>query len=95
MDMSNYPGGAVLYLDMPYSQDNTNPDIYKFIVKYFIANGGNILDINTMNVETLQDARVHPEDHKNLVVRVWGFSAYYVTLDEDTQDEMIKRMLKV
>ena len=32
-----------------------------------------------------------PEKYKNLIVRVWGFSAYFTALDEELQNEMINR----
>lgn len=94
LDLSNYPAGAVLYLDMPYTAEQKNPELYTAILKYFIAEGGNIMDINTVNVDELKDAKKNPDRYKNLVVRVWGFSAYFVTLTEELQDEIINRMIK-
>lgn len=94
LDLARYPAGAVLYLDMPYTPDREDNDIYKAILKYFVAEGGNILDINTMNPDDLRAAQAHPDQHRNLVVRVWGFSAYFVTLTQEMQDEMINRIIK-
>ena len=37
------------------------------------------------------DAQVHPEKHKDLVVRVTGFSAHFIALDKETQNEIIAR----
>lgn len=61
------------------------------IVKYFIDNGGHQLQLNAVNLETMKDAQVHPENHQRLVVRIWGWSAYFVELDKDFQDHVIAR----
>ena len=44
-----------------------------------------------MSNETLRDAQLHPEKYRDLVVRVAGFSAYFIHLDKTVQDEIIKR----
>ncbi|MCI8387015.1 MAG: pyruvate formate-lyase [Clostridiales bacterium] len=61
------------------------------IVKYFIDNGGHQLQLNAVNLETMKDAQIHPENHQRLVVRIWGWSAYFVELDKDFQDHVIAR----
>jgi formate C-acetyltransferase len=40
----------------------------------------------------LEDAKTHPELHKDLIVRVWGFNARFVELDEELQDHIINRI---
>jgi formate C-acetyltransferase len=37
------------------------------------------------------DAQLHPENHRQLVVRIWGWSAYFVELDKEYQDHVIAR----
>ncbi len=44
-----------------------------------------------MSKETLLDAQVHPEDHKDLIVRVAGYSAFFNVLSKKTQDDIIER----
>jgi formate C-acetyltransferase len=39
----------------------------------------------------LRDAKLHPENHRDLVVRVGGFSAYFVMLSPEIQDDIIYR----
>lgn len=46
---------------------------------------------NVVDRETLIDAQEHPEDHRDLVVRVAGYSAFFTTLAPDTQDDIINR----
>ena len=43
------------------------------------------------SLDQLRDAQLHPERHRNLIVRVCGFSAYFTSLDEHVQDEIIAR----
>ncbi|MBR3928401.1 MAG: pyruvate formate-lyase [Clostridia bacterium] len=61
------------------------------LVKTFIALGGHQLQLNAVNIETLKDARIHPENHKNLIVRVWGWSGHFVQLDAAYQDQILMR----
>ena len=62
------------------------------LVKFFIARGGHQMQINTINRETLKDAQAHPEKHRHLIVRVWGWSGYFVELDKEYQDQIIRRV---
>ncbi len=61
------------------------------LVKRYIELGGHQLQLNTVNTEQLLDAQAHPENHKQLVVRIWGWSAYFVELDKEYQDHVIAR----
>jgi pyruvate-formate lyase len=61
------------------------------LIRLFAAVGCQQLQINTLNVESLKDAQLHPENHKNLVVRVWGWSGYFCELDEAYQNQIIGR----
>ena len=61
------------------------------LIRAFAAVGCQQLQINTLNVESLKDAQLHPERHKNLVVRVWGWSGYFCELDEAYQNQIIGR----
>ena len=62
------------------------------LVKYFIDNGGHQLQLNSVNKEMLKDAQLHPEKFPNLIVRVWGWSGYFVELDKLYQDHIISRL---
>lgn len=61
------------------------------IVKYFIDRGGHQLQLNSVNLEVMKDAKLHPDKHRRLVVRIWGWSAYFVELDPEYQDHVIAR----
>jgi formate C-acetyltransferase len=61
------------------------------LVRTFAQVGCQQLQLNSLNVETLLDARAHPERHKNLIVRVWGWSGYFCELSPEYQDHVIAR----
>ena len=60
-------------------------------VRAFVRSGCQQMQLNTLNVDTLRDAQRHPERHRNLVVRVWGWSGYFCELDESYQNQIIGR----
>ncbi|MCQ2389915.1 MAG: pyruvate formate-lyase [Kiritimatiellae bacterium] len=62
------------------------------LVKFFVQRGGHQMQINTINRETLLDAQRHPERHRHLIVRVWGWSGYFIELDKEYQDQIIRRV---
>lgn len=62
------------------------------LVKSYIDLGGHQMQINAVNRDTMLDAQKHPENYHNLIVRVWGWSGYFVELDKEYQDHIIKRM---
>ena len=61
------------------------------LVRSYILLGGHQLQLNAVNRDTLLDAQKHPEDHQNLIVRVWGWSGHFVQLDKGYQDQIIER----
>ena len=61
------------------------------LVKQFVELGGHQLQLNTVNIDTMLDAQKHPEKHRQLVVRIWGWSAYFVELNKEYQDHVIAR----
>jgi formate C-acetyltransferase len=63
----------------------------RVLAETYFAEGGMELQFNVVSRETLLAARRDPQKYRNLVVRVSGFSAYFVTLDPVLQDEIINR----
>jgi pyruvate-formate lyase len=61
------------------------------LIDTFFRNGGQHIQFNMVDTEELLDAKVHPEEHRDLVVRVGGFSAYFVMLSPEIQDDIIYR----
>ncbi|MBC5681606.1 glycine radical domain-containing protein [Lachnospira hominis (ex Liu et al. 2021)] len=50
--------------------------------------------MNVVDSEILKKAQIEPDKYKNLVVRVSGYSAYFVNLDKELQNEIIMRTEK-
>ncbi len=57
----------------------------------YLERGGFELQINVVDRDTLLMARKHPEDYRDLVVRIGGYSDYFVTLSEKMQEEVLLR----
>lgn len=49
------------------------------------------LQFNVLNTDTLKEAQKHPENYRNLLVRIAGYSAYFTELTKDLQDDIISR----
>ncbi len=62
------------------------------LIKTYIYLGGHQLQLNAINRDVLLDAQKNPENHKNLIVRVWGWSGYFNELDLVYQNHIIKRL---
>jgi formate C-acetyltransferase len=63
------------------------------LVRTFAQLGCQQLQLNSLCLATLLDAKAHPENHKNLIVRVWGWSGYFCELAPEYQDHIIARHL--
>ncbi len=61
------------------------------LVRTFAQVGCQQLQLNTLNINTLLDAKKHPEKHRDLIVRVWGWSGYFCELAPEYQDHVIGR----
>ena len=61
------------------------------LVRLFIRRGGHQLQINAVNRDELLAAQRDPDSHCGLIVRVWGWSGYFVELDRVNQDQIIRR----
>ena len=61
------------------------------MLETYFKNGGVHFQLNYVSKEDLLNAKVMPEDYKNLRVRVSGFSDYFVKLNEAIQDNIIER----
>ena len=71
----------------------TTEDLRKLsdLIKTYFSLGGKHIQFNVVSKETLIEAQKHPEDYRDLVVRVAGYSAYFVQLGKIIQDEIIAR----
>lgn len=92
-DLTRNINGGPLTLEFD-SSVFTEPDSTEklgALVRYFISRGGHQLQLNSVSRETLLDAQAHPDRYPRLIVRIWGWSAYFVELDKPYQDHVIAR----
>jgi pyruvate formate-lyase/glycerol dehydratase family glycyl radical enzyme len=61
------------------------------MVKAYMANGGAEAQFNVVSTEVLHKAQQNPAEYRNLVVRIAGYSAYFVELTRDCQNDLISR----
>lgn len=61
------------------------------LIRGFFDRKGGHVQFNIVNRETLIDAQKHPEQHKDLIIRVAGYSAQFIALDKSVQDDIIAR----
>jgi pyruvate-formate lyase len=89
-----YNGGPVT-LELSNSVFRNSESIEKvaLLIRAFCQLGLQQLQLNTLNPEMLLEAKAHPELHKNLIVRVWGWSAYFCELSPEYQDHIIARQM--
>ncbi|WP_343277438.1 pyruvate formate lyase family protein, partial [Ligaoa zhengdingensis] len=93
-DLKRVINGGPLTLELHDTVFRTEDSIQKvaLLVKSFMDLGGHQLQLNSVNRDTMLDAQKHPENYRNLIVRVWGWSGYFVELDREYQDHIIQRM---
>ena len=72
------------------SQKN-GQDKYWFLIENFFIRGGLQIQISVLDREELLAAQAEPEKHKDIIVRMGGYSEYFVNLSKGLQDSVIKR----
>jgi len=87
----HWPGGYNLNLTLPPSTDDNSRANLQALVEAFFADGGQELQIGCLSADVLRDAKANPALHADLLVRVAGFNAFFVTLSPAQQDEVIAR----
>jgi len=72
------------------SHERIVENMFSYVKTYFDL-GGMQMQMNVVTTDMLRDAMAHPEDYRNLLVRISGYNAYFVTLNRDMQIELIER----
>jgi pyruvate-formate lyase len=84
-------------MNMKFSKSilNTDEKLQKlaWLIKAFMKRGGWHIQFNIHSREELLEAQACPENHKNLLVRVGGYSAYFIDLPKELQDEIVTRTM--
>jgi formate C-acetyltransferase len=84
---------ALLNLKFHPSALNTTEDLRKlsFLIRTYFSQKGKHIQFNVVTADTLLQAQKAPEQHKDVIVRIAGYSAYFVLLGKPMQDEIIGR----
>jgi len=86
-------GGTTLNVLFPAGTMTTEDDrkAVASAMRTFLANGGQLAQITTADLDAMKDAQEHPECHRDLIVRIGGFSIEFVQLTPEVQNEVISR----
>ena len=95
IDYERICNGGPITLELSDSVFSDAESIRKvgMLVRTFARLGCQQLQLNALGAARLLDARLHPEDHRDLIVRVWGWSGYFCELAPAYQDHVISRHL--
>lgn len=88
---ARYHGGSVQNIKFSPSMFRENRQIIKQLMKTYFKKGGCHLMVTVVDKATLEDAVEHPEMYPDLIVRVSGFSAVFVNLTPNVQQELLSR----
>lgn len=92
-DNARFNGNVVDFFVSPNFIQNNFEKFISFL-KTSLDIGVFQTQLNVVSSQTLIAAREHPENFPNLIVRVWGFSAYYIELPDSYKDYLIERALE-
>lgn len=86
-------GGTLLNMKVTPAllQDETGIDRLAQLVRSYFKLDGHHVQFNVVTAETLRQAQARPEEHRDLIVRVAGYSDYFCDLSRALQDEIIAR----
>ena len=92
--LNSLPNGAshTMTFNPSILQDPEHKQKFKSFLRGYVENGGTALQINILDADLLLDAQKHPQDYRNLLVRITGYNAYFVTVGRELQDEVIARI---
>lgn len=92
-NFANAINGGPLTLEFASSMFAGEDSVKKVasLVKAYMDMGGHQLQLNAVNTERMLAAQKEPDKYRQLVVRIWGWSAYFVELDKEFQNHVIRR----
>ena len=93
---ADFPGGVAVNLRLGLRPDDpAQRQRVAQLIRAFLARGGFELQVNSVSVADLEDAMVHPEAHADLLVRVGGYSDFFVRQSPQLQREILARTCHV
>ncbi|MFH2007999.1 MAG: pyruvate formate lyase family protein [bacterium] len=94
LDATRMPNNIAFNVKVVPGSDDSHDDVVERMTAYagaYFDLGGMQMQFNVVSTETLRQAMAHPEEHRDLLVRISGYNAYFVELNRDIQDEIIDR----
>lgn len=93
IDQQKFPNGTLLNMRFHPTalRNETGKEKLMALIKTYFSLGGMELQFNIVSADVLRKAQEKPEDYTNLVVRIAGFSAYFVELYKASQEDIIRR----
>lgn len=88
-----YHAGSVQNIKFSRSFFKKNKELIRVMFQTYFEKGGCHLMVTVVDKGELEDAMIHPEAHRDLIVRVAGYSAVFVDLDRSVQEELLSRSL--
>ncbi len=86
-------GGTLLNqkFNPAFFQDQRSLENLTALIRAYFSMNGHHMQFNVVSAETLRKAKINPENHRDLIVRVAGYSDYFNDLTPELQDEIILR----
>ena len=91
IDLNRAVGVPVLNFNI---DEKWNNDILKALILSYMEMGGIQMQITCISKELLQEAYKKPDEHKNLVVRVGGYSEYFCRLTDELRKMILDRTIQ-
>lgn len=93
LDCSGVTGGYALNfkINPSFLKDDKGRASLAALLETYVAQGGPQVQCYTTKLEDMQDAQIHPEKHRDLIVRVGGYCEFFVNLDRSLQNEIMTR----
>ncbi|MCK5078833.1 MAG: formate C-acetyltransferase/glycerol dehydratase family glycyl radical enzyme, partial [Bacteroidales bacterium] len=74
-----------------FLEDKKGITAVRHLIRSYFSMDGHHIQFNVVDAGTLRKAKKHPEEYRDLIVRVAGYSDYFIELTEELQDEIIRR----
>lgn len=91
LNCRKFPQTALTYLTLPLTLTGDNEQLCADLIRYFIDCGGSSADFDVLDSAAIEDALRNPQAHRDMVVRVCGYSARFVDLEPEMQLEVMAR----
>ena len=94
IDFTDYVDSFCTEITLPQLPAGRAQTLIAALIEAFVAAGGSSLQFNLIDRDLLIEARKAPDEHRDVCVRVCGYSAVFVTLCDEIQDEIVSRAVR-